>query len=160
MLAALDIVEVAGTSRASIDEVATVYYALGDRLQLHWLRDQIGALPRESRWQTLARAALRDELYSLHSVLVGEVLQGGGADVDREGHVDAWQARNSSEFERCVQVLVDIRMGGVSNLETLSVALREVRNLIQSSAHAPPPAPTFPGAAAAEQTEPESVGFA
>jgi hypothetical protein len=41
-------------------------------------------------------------------------------------------------------VLTDIRAGGLSSLETLSVALREVRNLIQSGARITPPLPAFP----------------
>ncbi|MGH3034327.1 MAG: NAD-glutamate dehydrogenase [Gaiellaceae bacterium] len=144
MFSALDIVEVAGASDASIEEVAGVYYALGARLQLHWLRDQITTLPRENRWQALARAALRDELYSAHSALAGEVLQTGSADLDPERRVTAWEERNPSGVERCLQVLVDIRMGGVSSLETLSVAIREVRNLVRSTARGTPPAPVLP----------------
>ena len=38
----------------------------------------------------------------------------------------------------------DIRMGELTSLETLSVALREVRNLIQSGGRVAPPLPEFP----------------
>ena len=48
---------------------------LGERLELHWLRDRIVALPRDDRWRALARAALRDDLYSLHRSLTAEVLR-------------------------------------------------------------------------------------
>ena len=37
MFSALDIVEVAGTTGAPLEEVATVYHAVGARLQLQWL---------------------------------------------------------------------------------------------------------------------------
>jgi hypothetical protein len=40
--------------------------------------------------------------------------------------------------------VTDIRMGELASLETLSVALREVRNLIQSGVRAAPPLPAFP----------------
>jgi glutamate dehydrogenase len=133
MFSALDIVEVAQASGTPIESVAAVYYALGARLQLHWLREQITTLPRENRWQALARAALRDELYSAHSALTGEVLQVGPSDFDPETRVGAWEEQNPAGVERCLQVLVDIRMGGVSSLETLSVAVREVRNLVRST---------------------------
>jgi len=144
MFSALDIVEAAGATSAPLEEVAAVYHGLGARLQLQWLRDEITALPRDNRWQTLARAALRDELYNVHSALAREALQAGPPDLGAEARVEAWAAAGSTGVERALQVLTDIRTGGLSSLETLSVALREVRNLIQSGARVTPPLPEFP----------------
>ena len=75
MFSAFDIVEVADETGLDVEEVAAVHFRLGDRLQLHWLRDRIVALPRDDRWGALARAALRDDLYSLHRDLTAEVLR-------------------------------------------------------------------------------------
>ena len=66
MFAALDIVEVAHETGLDVERVAAVHFRLGSGLELHWLRDRIVALPRDDRWSALARAALRDDLYSLH----------------------------------------------------------------------------------------------
>jgi glutamate dehydrogenase len=143
MFSALDIVEVAAASAAPLEDVAAIYYALGARLQLQWLRDQITALPRDNRWQTLARAALRDELYTVHSALTREALQAGEPGASPPSRVDAWEARNKAAIERALQVLSDINLGGLSSIETLSVALREVRNLIQAGLRTAP-LPAFP----------------
>ncbi|HXV57787.1 MAG TPA: NAD-glutamate dehydrogenase [Gaiellaceae bacterium] len=142
MFSALDIVEVAAAG-AALEDVAAVYYQLGARLQLQWLRDQITALPRDNRWQTLARAALRDELYTVHSALSHEALQAGEPNASPNARVDAWEARNKAAIERALQVLSDINLGGLSSIETLSVALREVRNLIQAGLRTAP-LPAFP----------------
>ena len=75
MVAALDIVEVATETGLEVERVATVHFRLGSRLELHWLRDRIVDLPRDDRWEALARAALRDDLYSLHRALTAEVLR-------------------------------------------------------------------------------------
>ncbi|MGH3022091.1 MAG: NAD-glutamate dehydrogenase [Gaiellaceae bacterium] len=141
LFSALDIVEVAAASGTGLTEVAGVYHGLGARLELNWLRDQITALPRDNRWQTLARAALRDELYTVHSALTREALEASPPRTDPEACVEAWFERKRPGVERALQVLVDIRMGGLSSLETLSVAVREVRNLIQSSARTAAQAP-------------------
>ena len=62
------------------------YFRLGSRLELNWLRDRIIELPRANRWQALARAALRDDLFNLHRELTREVLEaGGGAGRQRGG---------------------------------------------------------------------------
>jgi glutamate dehydrogenase len=149
LFSALDIVEVADATGAPIEEVAAVYHAIGARLELQWLRDEITALPRDNRWQTLARAALRDELYGVHSALTREALQVGGPELGAEAQAEAWHAQNRAGVNRALQVLSDIRMGGLSSLETLSVALREVRNLIQSGTRVAPP-PELPPEAADE----------
>ena len=60
------------------------------RLELHWLRDRIVALPRDDRWRALARAALRDDLYALHRELTAEVLRSASPDDEPEGRVDGW----------------------------------------------------------------------
>ncbi len=154
MFSALDIVEVAAATGAPIEEVAAVYHALGARLQLQWLRDEITSLPRDNRWQTLARAALRDELYSVHSALTREALQAGQPELDPEARVAEWHEGRRPGVDRALQVLADIRMGGLSSLETLSVALREVRNLIQSGARVAPPLPAFPSEVVPEPLPP------
>ena len=51
------------------------YFRLGSRLELNWLRDRIIELPRDDRWQALARAALREDLLGIHRELTREVLE-------------------------------------------------------------------------------------
>jgi glutamate dehydrogenase len=159
MFSALDIVEVADATGAPLDEVAAVYHAVGARLHLQWLRDEITALPRDNRWQTLARAALRDELYAVHSALTREALQTGGPDLAPDARAEEWYEGHRAGVDRSLQVVSDIRMGGLSSLETLSVALREVRNLIRSGARVAPPPPELPAEAIAEPAPrpPESI---
>ena len=137
-------------TEAPIDDVAAVYHAIGAQLELQWLRDEITVLPRDNRWQTLARAALRDELYGVHSALTAEALETGSPELGPEARAEQWHAENRTGADRVLQVVSDIRMGGLSNLETLSVALREVRNLIRSGARAAPAITELPPEAVAE----------
>ena len=88
MFSTFDIVEVADETELDVEQVAAVHFRLGERLELHWLRDRIVALPRDDRWRALARAALRDDLYSLHRSLTAEVLRGPSPADDGE-RVDA-----------------------------------------------------------------------
>ena len=64
---AFDIVEIAAGPGRDMVETAEVYFDLADRLQITRLRDQIVALPRDDRWNTMARGALRDDLYAAHA---------------------------------------------------------------------------------------------
>ena len=77
LLSVFDIVvEAAATGRPQ-EAVMTAYFDIGARLGLDWLRDRVLELPRADRWQALARAALRDDMYELHRSLTREVLGTG-----------------------------------------------------------------------------------
>jgi glutamate dehydrogenase len=109
----------------------TVYAGLGSRVGLNWLRDRIIELPRTNRWQALARAALREDLYGVHRSLTQEVIEAAGPDADGDEAIDAWAQRNADAVDRCMAILQDINASRSYDTTTLPVALREVRNLIR-----------------------------
>jgi glutamate dehydrogenase len=123
LFSALDVVTVAEMCERPVEDVAALHYLIGGKLHLHWLRDQIVLLARDTRWATMARAALRDDLFSLHADLTADVL--------RYDSLDEWYEANRAAVDRAQEILGEIRAGGTFDLTTLPVALREVRNLIQ-----------------------------
>jgi glutamate dehydrogenase len=133
----LDVVEVSRASGRPVAEVAHVYFGLDDRLELCQLRDRIVALPRDDRWQTLARAALRDDLYAAHAALAAEVLASTSPSVDGAARIEAWMEENGTTVGRAAALLGDAVADGEADLATLSVALRQVRGLIHASAAGP-----------------------
>jgi len=130
MFAALDITDVANSTGESLEMTAAVYFTLGDRLKLHWLRRHIEALPRDNRWRTLARSALRDDIFNQHASLTAEVLSDTPEDKPVHERIEEWVEANKGPADRTLQVLADINSSGTFDLSTLSVALREIRNLI------------------------------
>jgi glutamate dehydrogenase len=123
---------VASATGREREQVAAVYFALDQHLQLNWLRERILRLPRDDRWQALARAALRDDLYAVRASLTAEVLQVGGRAQDSHELIQRWFAHNQPTVDRCLAVLRDIAADDRADLATLSVALREVRGLVTS----------------------------
>jgi glutamate dehydrogenase len=143
MYAALDLVRVADASNEPMTSAASVYFLLAEELQLHWLRDRILALPRDDRWDGLARDALRNDLFGWLRSLTVDALQTTEAGLDVEARMGSWLARRGHLRERCIRILDDIRASGRFDLATLSVALREVRNLAEAGRR--PPAMHVPG---------------
>jgi glutamate dehydrogenase len=127
-----DIVEIAKATRRDVEETAEVYFDLADRLQITQLRDRITALPRDDRWNTAARAALRDDLYAAHAALAGDVLEvpGGGSPEER---LARWAQRNEAPVARANQTLTEIWESDRFTMATLSVAVRAIRSLVQGS---------------------------
>jgi glutamate dehydrogenase len=129
---AFDIVEIAAKSGRSVEETAEVYFDLADRLQIARLRDRITALPRDDRWNTMARGALRDDLYTAHAALARDVLTvtEGGMPEER---LAAWVAKNAAAVGRANQTLVEIWESDAFTVSTLSVAVRAIRTLVSTS---------------------------
>jgi glutamate dehydrogenase len=126
-LAALDVVEVAAESGVAAATVAEVYFAIADRLELNWLRDHTLALPRDTQWSSLARLTLRGDLYDDHRDLVRQVVAQDAAPGDL---VDHWVRRHAVRVDYFRRTITDIRGAGPTDLTTLLVAARELRNLI------------------------------
>jgi glutamate dehydrogenase len=133
LLPVLDLVEVAAATGRSLDEAVAVHFAIDDRLELHALRQRIRALPRQERWEALARRALWEDLQSEHRSLTADILSESpnGRVAERVG---AWLEHNAGAVSRAEQVLADVKAGNAPDLATLSVAVREIRNLIESTA--------------------------
>ena len=124
-----DIIEVARATSIPVDSVAAAYFALGAELDLNWLRDQVAALPRVNRWQALARAALRDDLYSLESALTGNVLDMPSSSREPQSRIRIWAESQALSVSRWRQVLADLKAAGSIDFTMLSVALGELRGL-------------------------------
>jgi glutamate dehydrogenase len=129
LLYVFDIVVEAAATKRPQGEVMDAYFDIGARLELDWLRDRILELPRDDRWQALARTALRDDLYRLHRSLIREVFATAARDGDRPP-VEGWLHRNRAGVERALSVVADVRASREYDTTTLPVVLREFKNLL------------------------------
>ncbi len=128
--AALTIVQIANRRDRDVIEVARVHLTVGQRLGLDRLLTRIIELPRDDRWQTMARAALRDDLNSVHAQLTAQVLATGG-DGTAEDRVQAWE-RDNVAVGHSVSSLRAM-CSGKSDLARMSVGLRIVRGLLPAA---------------------------
>ena len=90
----------ARTTGRDLDEVAAVYFLLSERFRVDDLLSKISRLPREDRWQTLARMALRYDLYAALAALTAEVLAAAGPELSAEEQVHEWEPANASGIAR------------------------------------------------------------
>ena len=124
-----DLVEIATQHDTSALEAAGVYWDLHAKLDLVWLWEGVGALPRADRWESQARSSLRDDLLSTLAELTGIVLHSA------EGSVDRWMGDNRRSVARVQGMYTEIRRAESYNVTNLSVALRQLRNLALTSVH-------------------------
>ena len=126
----LNLIEIAEREELEPADVARVHFALGERLGLPVLSRRILALPRDDRWQTMARASLRDELHAVHSQLTGQVLGATSADESAPARVATWEDADELVVSRAADTLHDICADESADLARVSVGLRVIRGLL------------------------------
>jgi glutamate dehydrogenase len=128
----LDIVAVAHRSGKDPLDVAEVYFDLADRLNITQLLDRIILLPRADRWQSMARAAIREDLFAAHAALTADVLAAGEEVATPERRYKAWEERNAGLIGRARTTLEEIQGVEEFDLASLSVAMRTFRTLLHT----------------------------
>ncbi|MEV7489643.1 NAD-glutamate dehydrogenase [Streptomyces anulatus] len=131
---ALDIVAIADRTGQDPLEVAEVYYDLADRLRITQLMDRIIELPRADRWQSMARASIREDLYAAHAALTSDVLSVGNGSSTPEERFLAWESKNAAILARSRSTLEEIQGSDAFDLANLSVAMRTMRTLLRTHA--------------------------
>jgi glutamate dehydrogenase len=131
--AALDVVEVAHDSCRPVERVASIFFEIGQALEIDSLRRQIENLPVESRWHAQARGSLRDELAAQHRALVTQIL--ASAPPGAPNRVQAWLERDDPSLKFTLGMLAEIRTQTV-DYPIASVALRRLAQLVQAGAKA------------------------
>ncbi len=129
---ALDITEIAHTTGVEPVEVARVYLTLSDRYNVDGLLSRISNLARSDRWQALARAALRYDLYAALESLTVAVLS-ATPEGEPDERIQAWERTNAAAVARASATLEEIRRLERGDLASLSVALRTLRGVVRST---------------------------
>jgi glutamate dehydrogenase len=127
----LDIAKIARMRKDPVEEIAAVYYTVFNRFHADSLLERISSLPRQDRWQALARAALRDDLYSTMSDMTTAVLDATEAEVSPEARLKDWEAQNAEQLGRAKSMFDEVNALEADDMASLSVALRLLRSIVR-----------------------------
>jgi glutamate dehydrogenase len=119
------------TSAAHRRAVASIHLALDDELAIGRLRRRILRLPRDDRWDALARAAMRDDLATEHLALTKRVLDhaaDGGSVQSGAVRVREWADTRRQRVSEYLEIVAGTE-GADPTLAQVSVVLRNLRTL-------------------------------
>ncbi|MEU8528663.1 MULTISPECIES: NAD-glutamate dehydrogenase [Streptomyces] len=128
----LDVVAIADRTDKDPLAVAEVYYDLADRLRITELMDRIIELPRNDRWQSMARASIREDLFAAHAALTADVLSAGNGTSTPEERFKDWEEKNAAILGRARTTLEEIQGSDAFDLANLSVAMRTIRSMLRT----------------------------
>jgi glutamate dehydrogenase len=130
----LDVVEISRRTGEAADVVGRLYFTISERYEIDRFLGRISALPRGDRWATLARSALRSDLYGALASLTLKVVRATLDGEDPAERVAWWEQLNAEGLARARATLAEIGAEDSFDLATLSVALRVLRTLALQSA--------------------------
>ncbi|GAA3611938.1 NAD-glutamate dehydrogenase [Marihabitans asiaticum] len=127
----LDITDIAADTGLTPGEVAAVYYLVSEQFRIDDLLHRVTALPRAERWDSLARGALRDDLYATLQSLTRSVLD-ASSELDSpepDERFATWLESHDESWQRVRNSLAGIRALPTPTVAALSVALRTLRSV-------------------------------
>ncbi len=131
LASAFDIIEIKTRLGGDTESVAKLFYALSDRLQLPWIRDAISKTIVRTHWNHLAILNLRNDLHANQHNLTELVMQC----VDNRRHTNKamsiWEEQHITDLRRYDSILREFRSMRTCDFPTISVAVSEVRRLVQ-----------------------------
>ncbi len=122
----MDIAELTAEDSRDVSVVATTYFELGARLDLHWFLDQITRQPVANHWQALARSSYREELDWQQRSLTSVILRADCKSKKTDELLDNWFKENKQSLGRWKHILSEFRIGETHEFAKFSVALREL----------------------------------
>jgi glutamate dehydrogenase len=129
LAAGLDVVRIAEPADASVEGVAKVYFGIGARLGLDWLRSAASRVKAETQWQKLAAAAIVEDLLALQAELAGRAVTAAGGVEGVETLAQAWQERHKAGLARFDAIIAELKAAPAPEIAALTVAGRELRAL-------------------------------
>jgi len=136
LFAATDIIEIAYIKDMKVAQVAEIYFAIGEFLDLSWIRKQIIIHPTDNHWESLSREALRDDLDWQQRQLTAGIIEHDSNSSDIHARLESWGENHSALIQRWRVILSDLKSSTVMNYTMFFVAIRELLDLTQTTLQA------------------------
>ena len=133
---ALGIIQAASDSGSDLDDVANLYFSIGERLELDWFGGQIVAAKVENEWQALARDAYLEDLEWQQRTLAVGALHYLPEDRNMLTCLRRWEQQEEALLQRWRSMLSELHATATPDFAMFAVANRELLDLAQSSLRA------------------------
>ncbi len=132
LVSACDILRLSRARNLDLEDVARLYFTVGETFGFGWLRYQAERLGADSHWQKLAVASVIEELYGHQRDVTLRVLEiCDGAIGDQT--IETWSQSQGVAVERVRQLLGELEGATAVDLPMVIVASRQLGGLAQSA---------------------------
>jgi glutamate dehydrogenase len=130
---ALGIIQAAAETEAALLDVASLYFTMGERLELDWFSTQILASKIDNEWQALARDTYLEDLEWQQRTLTAGALRHLSKGGDLMSCINSWEQQEAPLISRWREMLGELHAAETPDFGMFAVANRELLDLAQSS---------------------------
>ncbi|EME70503.1 NAD-specific glutamate dehydrogenase [Paramagnetospirillum caucaseum] len=136
LASAADILRIATRQALTIEAAGRLYFAVGARFSLGWLRASAEKLSGRGHWLKLAAAAAIEDLYG-HQRDITSAVAASYPGLAPDEAVQVWLEANRAAVERAETLLAELKAASHIDLSMIMVANRQLRTLTESGVTAP-----------------------
>lgn len=131
----LSVVEAARIADQDIEQLARIYFALGNYLSLPWFSSQISNLPVDNFWQAMARETYLSDLESQLRSLSVSLIRFMDGSLSIEELIKRWSHQQQLLISRWRSIINELQATNNTDFAMVAVALRDLLDLAQASQH-------------------------
>ena len=125
-----DIIAVAEETDKPVDYVASVHFALGDKLGFDWLKQRADRIPPDDHWEVLAIRSILEDLADQQRNHVERVCKRAG-DKSADAATEDWATAQATRIIRAERLIEDLAQAGTLSVAKLSFAARHLRSILR-----------------------------
>ena len=129
---AFDIAQISNESKFDIETIAKIYFAVGTRFSLKWLRSRVAALSQEDYWQKLSSKTVLEDIYSYQMKIAKSIVDNSCKDktLCEVKSVEKWIKDREFLIDRFDKFISDLKNQANPDLSIFIVALNRVKSLV------------------------------
>jgi glutamate dehydrogenase len=129
---AFDIAEISAASSFDLKTIAKIYFAVGNRFSLKWLRSRLNNMSLEGHWQKLSSKTILEDFYSYQMRIAKEIVDFSCDDQNlcEINSLDNWIKKSDFLVERFDNFIADFKAQPNVDLAMFVVALNRLKPLV------------------------------
>lgn len=130
---AFDIAEISAVTNHDLKSIAKVYFAVGTRFSLKWLRSKISKINFDNYWQKLSAKTILEDLYLYQMRIAKNVveLSSNQKELCHEKSVEIWIKKSPFLIERFDNFIHELKDTSNPDLSMFIVSLNRLKPLIK-----------------------------
>lgn len=125
-----DIVQIGREVDCAIETVAELYFLIGARFGLSWLRRLARRLPAERSWDRQALAAVVEDLYATQRLFTATIFSSTSSNQSPAAMIEEWSQERMGLVQRNAQLTAELQSASAPNFAMLAVANGQLKAML------------------------------
>lgn len=124
---AYSIAEISNRLKVPTEKVMQIYFEIGERFSISWLRHSANQLLANSRWEKLAIRGFKDELYDIHRKITATIIE---YSEKQEDGLEKWFKHNAKHVKLYDRFIVEVKSQTTIEYPMIDLSLKKLSILL------------------------------